>query len=234
MYQSMTGLNRYADQLGFVVLYPTSKAQNGMNCWDCNTAKSLTRDGGGDSQGVVGMVKWALETYKGDPTKVFAVGGSSGAMFTNLLAGTYPDVFAAGASYSGVPAGCWAGAPISTPTSSDLSCPLGQKASTFSAQQWGDIGRGLYPGYNGTRTRMLIVHGTSDTAVVISLLKAQLDQWSNIMGLTFAANTTNDPVRNWKKICYGDCTKLVGYEVQGGGHIPAFQGDSTLKFFGLM
>lgn len=54
------------------------------------------------------------------------------------------------------------------------------------------------------------------------------------MGLTFSKNETNNPTTNWKKIIYGDGTKLVGYEVQGGGHIPAFQGDATLKFFGLM
>ncbi|KAG9228595.1 Alpha/Beta hydrolase protein [Amylocarpus encephaloides] len=233
-YYRMTSIPSYADRLGFIVLYPTSNSQNGMNCWDANTAKSLTHDGGGDSQGLAGMVKWALNTYNGDPSKVFAIGGSSGAMEANVLAATYPDVFNAAVSYSGVPAACWAGSPISTPFSSDLSCPLGKKASTYSAQQWGDLAKGCYPGYSGTRTRMMIVHGTSDTAVVISLLKAQLDQWSNVMGLSFSKNITNDPIMNWKKIEYGDGSKLIGYEVQGGGHIPPFQGDATMKFLGLM
>ena len=165
MYQQMTPLNQYADKLGFIVLYPTSKSQSGMNCWDAHSAKSLKHNGGGDSQGLVGMVNWALKTYSGDPKKVFAVGGSSGAMESNVLAGTYPDVFNAAASYSGVPAACWAGSPMSTPASSDLSCPLGKKASTYTAQQWGDLARGCDPGYNGTRTRMMIVHGTADSAV---------------------------------------------------------------------
>lgn len=234
MYQQMTPLNSYADKLGFIVLYPTSKSQSGMNCWDAHSAKSLKHDGGGDSQGLAGMVKWALKTYNGDPNKVFAVGGSSGAMESNVLAATYPDIFNAAASYSGVPAGCWAGSPMSTPMSSDLTCPMGQKATSYSAQKWGDIARGCYPNYNGTRTRMMIVHGTADTAVVIGNLRAQLEQWSNILGVNWATNTSNDPINSWKKITYGDGTKLVGYEVQGGGHIPAFQGDATMKFFGLM
>ncbi|KAK0629487.1 putative Feruloyl esterase B [Bombardia bombarda] len=205
-----------------------------MNCWDCFSAKSLKHNGGGDSQGLVGQVSWALNKFNGDAAKVFAVGGSSGAMVSNVLAATYPDVFRAAASYSGVPAACWAGAPMSTPMSSDLTCPMGQKASRFTAQQWGDLARDCYPGYNGTRPRMMIVHGTADTAVVISLLKAQLDQWSNVLGQTFSKNVTNDPLKNWKKIVYGDGSQLVGYEVQGGGHIPAFQGEATMKFFGLM
>lgn len=234
MYQSMTPLPSYADKLGFVLLFPTSKSQSGMNCWDAHSNKSLTHNGGGDSEGLVGMVSWALKTYNGDPAKVYVVGGSSGAMEANVLAATYPDVFAGAASYSGVPAACWAGSPMSTPMSSDLSCPLGKKASTYTAKQWGDLARGCDPGYNGTRPKMMIVHGTADTAVVISLLKAQLDQWSNVFGISFAKNVSNDPIANWKKIVYGDGTQLVGYEVQGGGHIPPFQGDATLKFFGLM
>jgi len=106
MYQQMTPLNSLSDRLGFIALFPTSKSQSGMNCWDAHSAKSLKRDGGGDSQGLVGLVKWALQKYNGDPSKVFVVGGSSGAMETNVLAATYPDVFNAAASYSGVPAAC--------------------------------------------------------------------------------------------------------------------------------
>ncbi|KAF2106400.1 feruloyl esterase B [Lophiotrema nucula] len=233
-YRSMVNLDSYADKLGFVVIYPTSNAQQGFNCWDANSAKSLKHDGGGDSQGLAAMAKWALKQYNGDASKVFAIGGSSGAMESNVLAATYPDVFKGAASYSGVPAACWAGAPYSTPLSSDTTCPLGQKASKYSQQQWVDLAKGCDPGYNGTYPKMLIVHGTADTAVTINNLKAQLDQWSGVKGLTFTKNETNNPITNWKKIIYGDGTELVGYEVQGGGHIPPFQGDATLSFFGLM
>lgn len=177
----MTPLNSYADKIGFVVMYPTSKSQSGMNCWDAHSTKSLKHDGGGDSQGLAAMAKWALKQYNGDDTKVFVVGGSSGAMESNVLAATYPDVFKGAASYSGVPAACWAGSPMSTPMSSDLTCPLGQKASTYTAQQWADLAKGCYASYNGTYPKMMIVHGTADTAVTINNLKAQLDQWVRIV-----------------------------------------------------
>ena len=180
------------------------------------------------------MAKWALKTYNGTESKVFVVGGSSGAMESNVLAATYPDVFKGAASCSGVPAACWAGSPMSTPASTDLTCPLGQKASKYTPQQWANLARGCYPGYAGEYPKMMIVHGTADSAVTINNLKAQLDEWSTVMGLSFFKNETNDPAANWKKITYGDGTKLVGYNVQGGGHIPAFHGDATLQFFGLM
>lgn len=168
----MVGLDKYADQLGFVVLYPTSNAQQGFNCWDCHSAKSLKHDGGGDSQGLAAMVKYAIKTYNGDDSKVFTIGGSSGAMQSKVLAATYPDPFKGTVSYSGVPAACWAGAPYSTPLSTDTTCPLGQKASRFTKQQGVDLAQSWYPGYNGTYPKMMIVHATADTAVTNNNLKA--------------------------------------------------------------
>ena len=226
----MTKLPSYADRLGFILIYPSTTKET--RCWDCHSNVTLIHDGGGDSTGLVNMVKYTLKKYNGDPTKVFAVGGSSGAMMTNVLAATYPDVFNAGASWSGVPAGCWYGSPISTPTSPDVSCPMGKK--TYNAQQWGDIARNCYPGYQGNRTRMLIAHGTQDFAVVYSLLAQQLAQWSNVLNVSFIKNITNTPVQSWTDMVYGDGTKLHGYSIQGGGHIPPFQEETVLKFFGLM
>lgn len=55
-----------------------------------------------------------------------------------------------------------------------------------------------------------------------------------VLGLTFFPNVTDDPITGWEKIVYGDRTQLVGYEVKNRLHIPAFQGDATLKFFGLL
>ncbi|RDL29998.1 uncharacterized protein BP5553_10625 [Venustampulla echinocandica] len=205
MYYGMTKLPKYADSIGFILIYPTTTKET--NCRDCHSNKTLTHEGGGDSQGLVNMVKYALNKYNGDPTKVFAVGGSSGAMMTNVLAATYPDVFNAGASWSGGPG---------------------------RLLQWGDIARGCYPGYSGNRTRMIIAHGTADPAVLYSLLGMQLAQWSNVLGVSFSKNMTNTPAQGWTEMIYGDGSKLVGLSLQGGGHIPRFQEEKVLKFFGLM
>ena len=39
---------------------------------------SLSHDGGGDSNAIANMIKYAITTYKIDPKKVFVTGGSSG------------------------------------------------------------------------------------------------------------------------------------------------------------
>ncbi|KAF7352120.1 Alpha/Beta hydrolase protein [Mycena venus] len=227
-------LTTYADNLGFPILFPTSNAELGFNCWDCFSTKTLTHNGGGDSEGIAGMVSWALNQFKGDATRVFAVGASSGAMIGNVLAATYPNVFAGIAAWSGVPSSCWANATSSTPSTPDQTCPNGTKARTFSQAQWVNLALSSDPGYSGTRPKMLLTHGTADPLVSILNLNAELAQWSGVLGVSFSKNVTNDPTTNWKRIVYGDGTKLIGFEVEGGGHIPPFQWDATLEFFGLL
>ena len=112
------------------------------------------------------MVKYAVTKYGGDPTRVYVVGTSSGAMMTNVLLATYPDVFAAGSVYSGVPAGCFAvsGATATQdPPGWANACANGQLSKT--GPEWGNIVRGAYPGFNGTRPRIQIFHGTADNTL---------------------------------------------------------------------
>lgn len=119
------------------------------------TILALKHNGGGDSQTIVNMVKYAVDKYGGDANRVFTVGTSSGAMMTNVLVGAYPDVFKAGSVYSGVPDGCFAvsgSTATQDPPGWANSCANGQLSKT--AQQWGDLVRSYYPGYNGTRPRM--------------------------------------------------------------------------------
>jgi poly(3-hydroxybutyrate) depolymerase len=60
-----------------------------------------------DTQAIAQMVRYTIATYDADPTRVYVVGTSSGAMMTQALLGIYPDLFRAGAEFSGVPCGCW-------------------------------------------------------------------------------------------------------------------------------
>jgi acetylxylan esterase len=76
----------------------------------------------------VNFARYAAATYNGDASKVSITGTSSGAMITNVLLagidscfsvagessadgliGVPPNLFAAGAPFSGVPYGCFAG-----------------------------------------------------------------------------------------------------------------------------
>lgn len=161
-----------ADQHGFILIYPNSRSSGG--CFDvasdasmCSSSLvlkenvfnliciALKHDGGGDSQTIINMVKYAVDKYGGDANRTFVTGTSSGAMMTNVLVGAYPDVFKAGSVYSGVPDGCFA-VPGSTATQDppgwNNQCANGQTTKT--AAQWGDLVRSYYPDYTGPRPRM--------------------------------------------------------------------------------
>lgn len=104
-----TKLPSYADTNGFILVYPGTP--HSLGCWDVYNKASLTHGQGGDASGIVSMVNYAIDKYRGggDRDRVYVMGFSSGAMMTNVLAGSYPDVFEAAAAYSGVPDACFLG-----------------------------------------------------------------------------------------------------------------------------
>lgn len=116
-----------ADEYGFIVVFPNSPRSG--SCFDVNTPQTLTHNGGGDSQGIASMVSYAISTYGVDASKVFVTGTSSGAMMTNVMAGSYPELFQAASVYSGVAFGCFAGA-----SSWNSECADGDLIQT--PQQW--------------------------------------------------------------------------------------------------
>ena len=160
------------------------------------------------------------------------MGGSSGAMMTNVLAGSYPDVFEAGAAFSGTPFACFAGAPSATPMSPNQTCAQGQISHT--PQQWADFVKNAYPGYTGRRPRMQIFHGLADGLVRPACATIAMDQWAAVLGLTLEKNVTGVPSAAYTEYVYGDGSKLVGFMGKGVGHIAPVNEPVMLKFFGIL
>lgn len=164
-YFSGTSLAQLADQHGFMVIYPNAPTAGG--CWDVASTATLTHNGGSDSFGIANVVRYFIANMGVDSTRVFATGTSSGAMMTNVLMGAYPDIFAAGSLYSGVPYGCFAG-----PNAWNSQCSTGQLIKT--AQQWGDQVRSGYPGYTGARPKVQFWHGTALVFFNLTMTRKQL------------------------------------------------------------
>jgi acetylxylan esterase len=225
-------LPSYSDSLGFILIYAQTTKYS--NCWDVNNAGSLTHGGNGDALGIVSMVNYTLEKYNGDKSKVYVMGGSSGAMMSNVMVGSYPDVFEAGAAYSGTAFACFAGSKSDpTPMGSNQTCAQGLK---HTPEEWAKYVYNAYPGYTGKRPRFLVAHGLTDTLVRPQAGYEQLKQWSAVLGVTNTQNLTGSQVdagSQYTKMVYGDGTKLVGYFGQGVGHIAPPVEPVLLKFFGL-
>jgi poly(hydroxyalkanoate) depolymerase family esterase len=225
-FYSGTDFARLADQYGFIVIYPS--ATRSGQCFDVSSAQALRRDGGSDPVGLMSMVRYVLQRYNGDTSRVFVTGVSSGAMTTNVMLADYPDVFAAGAAFAGVPAGCFA---TTDGSGWNSQCANGQILRT--PQEWGTIARGMYPGYSGARPRVQIWHGTADDTLRYPNFGETIDQWTNVHGLSTTPTSTDSPQSGWTRTRYGD--KVEAISMQGTGHnlMGAGMALRAIQFFGL-
>ncbi|WP_213450585.1 extracellular catalytic domain type 1 short-chain-length polyhydroxyalkanoate depolymerase [Rhizomonospora bruguierae] len=230
-FYSGTEFASLADRYGFIVIYPS--ATRSGQCFDVYTQGALTHNGNSDPVGIVSMVRYVQSHYSTDTNRVFVTGASSGAMMTNVLLGDYPDVFKAGSAFMGVPFGCFATTGGSTWNSD---CANGTIIKT--AQAWGDLARGAYPGYSGARPRMQVWHGTDDTTLRYPNFGEEIKQWTNVLGVSQTPVLTDSPQGGWTRTRYGNNTTQAPVEaisVQGVGHSLPTSGMAAraISFFGL-
>ena len=216
-----------ADKYGFIIIYPDSPNLSDK-CWDVSSNQSLTHFGGGDALGIVSMVNYTLNTYKADPDRVFVTGISSGAMMTNVLAGSYPDVFAAGSAWAGVPFGCYAGKGFGLWSDS---CATGKIIKT--GVEWARMIWDAYPHYTGYRPKMQIAHGTADNVLFPQNFNETVKQWTTVFGLnsTQANVTVGTPSAIWTRYSYGP--KFEAYLAEGVTHDIQVQEDVVMAWFDL-
>ncbi|KAL9111878.1 MAG: hypothetical protein Q9227_003728 [Pyrenula ochraceoflavens] len=215
-----------AEQYGFIVIYPQSPYSG--TCWDVSSKAALTHNGGADSNSIANMVTYTLQQYNGDASRVYVTGSSSGAMMTNVMAATYPEMFAAGIVYGGVPAGCFY---TGTVDGWNNTCSSGQVIA--SQQYWASTVEAMYPGYTGARPKMQIYHGTADTTLYPQNYNETIKEWTGVFGysLTPASTKANFPLQNWYTYNYGP--SVQGVYAVGVGHTPPIQGAQDMAWFGF-
>jgi len=153
------------------------------------------------------MVRWALQRYNADAGRVFVAGVSSGAMMTSTLLAAYPDVFAAGSAWSGVPFSCFA-APASAAPGGAIArwsdeCATAKVART--GAEWAGRVRAAYPGYQGWRPKVQIFHGTKDEVLDYRLFGEEVKLWTSLFGFPAEPSRTvrDSPLPGWLRGQYG-------------------------------
>jgi esterase, PHB depolymerase family len=218
-----------ADRYGYIVIYPT--ATRSSRCFDVYSPQALRRDGGSDPVGILSMVRYVQQRYNTDPARVFATGTSSGAMMTNVLLGNYPDVFAAGAAFAGVPHSCFA-----TNGAGEWNSQCANGQIIRSAQEWGNLVRAAYPGYNGPYPRMQLWHGTNDETLRYPNFGEEIKQWTNLHGLSQTPTYTDTPQPGYTRTRYGGSGPMAPVEaisMQGVSHNLPVNAAEAIRFFGL-
>ncbi|CZT10404.1 related to acetylxylan esterase [Rhynchosporium agropyri] len=223
-----TNLASLADTHGYIMIFPSSPHSGG--CWDLSSKETLHHDAGGDSLGIVSMVRWTIQKHGADASRVFAMGTSSGAMMTNVLLGAYPDVFAAGSAWAGVPFGCYADPAGGTAVWND-DCAKGRVVKT--GAEWKAIVQAAYPGYQGWRPKMQVFHGTVDNVVYPQNFQEEIKQWTGVLGLSSEPMSVrkNDVKSGWTTYRYGGGFEATSAE--GVGHDIQTNSTEVLRWFDL-
>lgn len=100
-----TDMNRIADELGCLVLYPEQSASaNFARCWNWHRSGDQKR-GAGEPAAIAALVRHVASLCRANPERIYIAGMSAGAAIAAITAAAYPELFAALGVHSGLTAG---------------------------------------------------------------------------------------------------------------------------------
>lgn len=212
-YFTHSGWAELADTYKFAVVFPQQSSSNNSSlCFDWYTPSDDGR-GVGEAASIKSMVDYEKAHQSIDSSRVFVTGLSAGAAMTADMLADYPDVFAGGATDSGLPAQC------ATTQTQATNCQ--QNNQNLTPAQWAAKVTGSYPGYSGPYPRVAIWQGTADYTVYPVNGTELRDQWTAVHGISQTASTTATLTGGTTETTYNDSSghpAVALFSISGMGH----------------
>ncbi len=143
-----TQMNRLADEFGLIVAYPRQpQSANPSSCWNWFDKRHQHR-GSGEPAKLAGLAQSLAGEFGVRKERVFVAGLSAGGAMAEVLAETYPDVFAAAGIHSG----------LAYQSASDV-------PSAFAAMKGTTIAAPALRVVNDAQCRKIVFHGGADATV---------------------------------------------------------------------
>lgn len=169
---SMTGWNRYADEYGFIVVYPDQKTiNNASQCFNWFRSKDIEK-GSGEIESVYQMIQHAIQNYNIDPSEIYISGMSAGGALSVAVMAAYPSLINAGAIVAGVPYKMIEGREINGFSSNG--------SIDKTPEEWAALVRGQNPDFTGDYPRIQIFQGLSDNIVHPDNADELEEQWTSL------------------------------------------------------
>lgn len=197
-----TAMNKAAQKQGFYVLYPIqSPKANPQKCWSW-FKHNHQQPGRGEPSILAGMTSEVIRTHAIDSQRVYVAGLSAGGAMAAILAGAYPDLYAAAGVHSGLAPG----------VASDL-------PSALSAMKDPGIGAPVQAG-NGVRT--IVFHGDRDAVVHPSNAHRVIATCagSSAQARAIRVPSTNNKRQSTKHTYRNSAGDIIAerWEIHGAGH----------------
>lgn len=207
-----SGWTELANKHKFYVVYPQQSGSNNANsCFNWFEPGDIAR-GQGEALSIKQMVDNMKANHSIDPDRVFITGLSAGGYMVNVMAATYPDVFAGAAPIAGGPYKC------ATSMVAAFSCMNPGTDKTPSA--WGSLARSGYSGYTGRKPKISIWHGGADNTVKQMNQTEEMEQWTDYHGIG-QTPAVSDTVAGYPHKIYKDSSGnalVETYTIPSMGH----------------
>lgn len=213
-----TRMDRWAEERGFLVLYPEQPAtRHPQRCWSWYEPAHRAREGG-EAAALADLVRAVVEREGADPARVHVAGISAGGAMALILGATHPELFSGVAVHSGIAFAAASG------VQEALRAMQGALPAPGAAALLAALGDGA------RLPHLIVLQGAEDPVVHPSSADAILRQWaeaSAALGRPLSAETAGragEPGVTRYRTADGEVV-LEGWMIPGVGH--AWSGGSA-------